>query len=156
MKIQVRLIRPKCFRELIPYIVDKFNVRKYIGLVINNCYEQRYHCINTAYYDVLKHSKIIITANPPDWEGDYRLWEALLTGNLVLCDDMVLPKMLKFPLIHQRHLIFYKTLDELEMYLNYYLVHDGEREKIGKEGREYVICHHTFDHCLNEILNHLR
>ena len=39
-----------------------------------------------TYLSHLADSKIIVTCNPWSWEGDFRLWEALLSGALVMVD----------------------------------------------------------------------
>ena len=36
-------------------------------------------------------SKIVVTCNPTGWEGDYRTWEALTSGALILVDKMITP-----------------------------------------------------------------
>lgn len=142
-------------RGIIPYIVNNYNGPKYIGISENNNYNQRYFYVNENYYNVLKTSKIIVTANPPNWEGDFRLWEALLVGNLVLCDKMVIPHILKFPLINKKHIIFYDNPNEIIDLIHYYITHEDERNKIGKEGREYVLKYHTFANRLDEILENI-
>ncbi len=145
-------------RNVIPRIIEKYNGPKHIGLVksnINN-YNNRYSCINENYYKVLKTSKIIVTANPPCWEGDFRLWEALLVGNLVMCDKMFVPHILKYPLINKTHLIFYENPEELLELINYYINNEDERNKIGSEGREYVLKYHKFSNRVNEVIESLK
>lgn len=44
--------------------------------------------MSDAYFETMRKSKIVVTCNPDDWEGDYRLFEALTTGSLVFCDEM--------------------------------------------------------------------
>lgn len=100
----------------------------------------------------VKTSKIIVTANPPDWEGDFRLWEALLMGNLVLCDEMVIPHIMKHPLVHKTHLVFYKNACELLEYINYYIENEAERDKIGQTGREYSLKYHKFSDRIEEVI----
>ena len=87
--------------------INKYEGPKYVGTVEMKNYRQRYGLVNEEYYKVLKHSKIIVTANPAKWEGDFRLWEALLTGNLVLCDVMYMNEMMKYPLVDKKHIVFY-------------------------------------------------
>jgi hypothetical protein len=139
-------------RGILPHIVNNYHGSKYVGLAENSNYNDRYHSINENYYNKLKTSKIIVTGNPPNWEGDFRLWEALLVGNLVLCDKMVLPHILKYPLIHKKHIVFYDHPSEVIELINYYIEHEDERNQIGKEGRDYVLKYHTFDNRLDEIL----
>jgi hypothetical protein len=142
-------------RDIVPHIIDNYPGPKYVGLAVNDNYDNRYFSVNINYYYVLKNSKIIVTANPPDWEGDFRLWEALLVGNLVMCDKMVLPHILKYPLIDKKHIVFYDNPNELYNLINYYIFNERERNEIGVEGRKYVLENHTFSNRLDEILEEL-
>ena len=142
-------------RGILPNIVNQYNGPKHVGLVDNHNHKNRYTQINENYYKTMKTSKIIVTANPATFEGDTRLWQALMTGNLVLCDKMVLPHILKYPLIHKKHIVFYDNPSEVINLIHYYIQHEDERNKIGKEGRDYVLKYHTFDNRLDEILEHI-
>jgi spore maturation protein CgeB len=142
-------------RGKIPYIVEQYTGSKYIGLAATSNYGNRYFSVNENYYGILKKSKIIVTANPPNWEGDFRLWEALLVGNLVMCDKMVLPHILKYPLINKKHIVFYDNPNELLQLINYYILNENERNEIGNEGRKYCLENHTFSNRLDEILEEL-
>ena len=42
--------------------------------------------LSSGYLKLLSESQIIVTSNPPAWEGDHRLWEALASGALVVVD----------------------------------------------------------------------
>ena len=137
-------------RGIIPTVVNKYTGSKFVGRV--DC-PKRYGTVNTKYFDILKTSKIIVTANPSNWEGDFRLWEALLMGNLVLCDEMVIPHIMKHPLIHKTHLVFYKNNDELLELINYYIKNEEERDRIGKEGREYCLKYHKFSDRVEEVIS---
>ena len=140
-------------RSTIPYIVNNYNGPKFIGRA--DC-PDRYHVVNTKYFEILKTSKIIVTANPPNWEGDFRLWEALLMGNLVVCDKMVVPSIMTHPLIDKQHLVYYNNMEELKQLIEYYMNNDEERIKIGKEGREYCLKYHKFSDRVIEVLNILK
>ena len=137
-------------RRLIKQFVNQYYGPKFIGRV--DC-PNRYGVVNIKYFEILRHSKIIVTANPTNWEGDFRLWEALLMGNLVLCDQMVIPHIMKHPLIDRKHLVFYKNGDELMHLINYYIHHEDERNSIGKEGREYCLKYHKFSDRVQEVLD---
>ena len=136
-------------RSVIPYIVNLYTGNKFVGRV--DC-PTRYGTVNIKYFDILKTSKIIVTANPPNWEGDFRLWEALLMGNLVLCDEMVIPHIMKYPLLHKTHLVFYKNIHELLEFINYYTQNEEERDRIGKEGRDYCLKYHKFSNRVEEVI----
>lgn len=143
-------------RLSIQSVINNYN-NKYIGRAVmkhNSICE--YTNVNTEYFEILKTSKIIVTANPTYWEGDFRLWEALLMGNLVLCDKMVVPHIIPNPIINKKHLVFYNDLDELKQLIDYYLENEVERSKIGKEGREYCLKYHKFSDRVDEVINHLK
>eukprot|EP00985_Skeletonema_marinoi_P006850 scaffold2996_cov122-Skeletonema_marinoi.AAC.1 len=67
-----------------------------------------------TYLSHLADSKIIVTCNPWNWEGDFRLWEALLSGALVMVDKMAIPHWMPHPFVHKKHLIFYDTTNQSE------------------------------------------
>lgn len=148
------LYPPTAMRHTAPSIVESYNGPKHIGMDDSYNPGKRYDVVNESYYKILKTSKIIVTANPPDWEGDFRLWEALLVGNLVLCDRMVIPHLMKHPLINKTHLIFYDANDLLPI-INYYIENEDLRNKIGQCGREYALKYHTFSNRLDEIMDNL-
>jgi hypothetical protein len=51
--------------------------------------------VSTKYFDKMTHSQIVVTVNPGNWEGDFRLWESMCTGALVFVD----PIMVRFELL---------------------------------------------------------
>ena len=142
-------------RHIAASMVDLYNGAKYVGLAESYTHINRYDVVNKSYYNILKTSKIIVTANPPDWEGDFRLWEALLVGNLVLCDRMLIPHTMKHPLISGTHLIFYDDIYDILNIIDEYINNEPLRAKIGACGRDYVLKYHTFSNRLDEILEHL-
>jgi len=105
---------------------------------------------NKIYYYHLKRTKILLTANPDNWEGDSRLWEGLANGCLVMVDRMQTPII--NPLIHERHLIYYDNLNDLEAKINYYLQHDNECQKISNQGHRFAMEHHRSINRIGEIL----
>lgn len=139
-------------REKIPHIVNEYEGKKHIGLVTGDRFSRRYMDVITEYYDIMKKSRIIVTANPPNWEGDFRLWEAMLTGNLVMCDRMVGMDLLEYPLIHKKHIIFYNNMDDLRNLIKYYTINEKESREIGREGREYVLKHHLFSNRADYVI----
>ncbi len=113
--------------------------------------------INEQYKRCLFASKIILHANPDPWEGDARTWEAVSSGALVFIDRMCQP--ISHPLVDGEHVIFYDPTDEgmeaLEEKIFYYLSHDEERERIGRQGREFALSHHRSIHRVNAIIDEL-
>ena len=111
--------------------------------------------IQEKYYEKMFNSKIIVTCNPCKWEGDYRTWEALSSGSLVIVDKMITP--IKNPLINEKHVIFYDrdNLEELKTKILFYLKNEKLREKIAKDGNEYALKFHKPSDRIDEILNYL-
>jgi hypothetical protein len=113
--------------------------------------------LNEQYKACLFDSKIILHANPDDWEGDCRTWEALCSGALVFIDRMCQP--IENPLVDGEHCIFYDLTvegqEELERKILYYLQHDDERERIGQQGREFVLARHRSIDRVNRIIDEL-
>ena len=112
--------------------------------------------IQENYYQQMKTSKIVVTCNPDNWEGDYRLFEALSCGCLVFCDQ--LHANIPNPLIHKRHLIYYNR-DDLDSLLNdisYYLENSQERQKIAQDGYLFAKKYHGNSHRIDEILKIIR
>jgi len=70
----------------------------------------------------LANTKIIITCNPNGSEGDFRLWEALLSGALIFVDKMTTLDWLPHPFVHKKHLIFHDSTNQTEFdeLLGYY------------------------------------
>lgn len=91
-----------------------------------------------------ENSKIIVTCNPWKWEGDFRLWEALMAGALVMVDNMAVPGFMPHPFKHREHLVFYDSNNqtEFEELLDYYVKHEDEARQIGEAGYRYVLDHH--------------
>ena len=77
-------------------------------------------------------------------------------GNLVLCDKMLLPSKMKYPLENKKHLVYYSNPEELEYLINYYMNNETERNKIGKEGRDYCLKYHKFSDRVVEVLSNIQ
>lgn len=46
------------------------------------------HQNSAPYLEVMKRARIVVTANPGHWEGDFRLWEAVASKALIFVDYM--------------------------------------------------------------------
>ena len=101
--------------------------------------------ISERYAELLSKSAVIVTANPPNWEGDHRTWEALASGALVFVDRTT-PTAHAGGLIDGVNCVLYDAGKGGEEYLlaklRYYLGRGeiGLREAydIGRRGREAV------------------
>lgn len=78
-----------------------------------------------------------------------RVFEVMGTGSFLLTNWV--------PTIEEvfedgKHLVLYRSLDEMVDKAKYYLAHDDEREKIAQAGYEEVMAKHTIQHRVNVIL----
>ena len=108
-----------------------------------------------TYLELLHKAQIIITCNPGTWEGDFRLWESMLSGALVLVDATESMALLPFPLQDKQHYVVYNSSDraDFEDKLEYYLAHPAEAGRIAKAGWDFVLAHHLPEHRVDYILN---
>eukprot|EP00562_Extubocellulus_spinifer_P011402 CAMPEP_0178546280 /NCGR_PEP_ID=MMETSP0697-20121206/4073_1 /TAXON_ID=265572 /ORGANISM="Extubocellulus spinifer, Strain CCMP396" /LENGTH=539 /DNA_ID=CAMNT_0020178867 /DNA_START=101 /DNA_END=1717 /DNA_ORIENTATION=- len=86
--------------------------------------------------------KIIVVAQKDNYEGHYRLMDALLSGALVLTDPMSrLPLFLE----DRVSVVVYRSPAELRRLLQYYLQRQNEKARIeiGRRGRSIALRHHS-------------
>jgi hypothetical protein len=107
------------------------------------------------YFDKMTRARIVVTCNPDRWEGDYRLFEALSSGSLVLSDTMSTP--VENPFIDWEHLIYYdkNNLDGLGKIIRELLIHDDLRQFIANNGYEHAMRFHKASDRIDEILARL-
>jgi len=53
---------------------------------------------------------------------------------------------------NRKHLVWFQSIPEALELIDYYLIHDDEREKIALAGQKEVLAHHTWDHRIQELL----
>ena len=104
------------------------------------------------YFETMTRAKIVVTCNPGRWEGDYRLFEALSSGCLVLSDKMLTP--VENPLVDGEHLIYYDrdNLDSLGEALTVMLEDDSARNHMADNGYAHAMSLHTPSARIDEIL----
>lgn len=87
---------------------------------------------------------MIVTANPDQWDGDMRTWEALASGALVLVDASHTPFPPGLALVHGGHVVFYDNRDRASLLglLRHYLDHPEEAAAIAKRGQAFALQHH--------------
>jgi glycosyltransferase involved in cell wall biosynthesis len=106
------------------------------------------------YFELMQRCKIVVTCNPDRWEGDYRLFEALCSGALVIVDNMLTPLANSFK--HRSHLVYYdrEDISVLGNLIREFLSDSKERERIAKNGHSYTLEKHTASSRIDEILDH--
>lgn len=94
-------------------------------------------------------SKIVFNISIKD-DINMRVFEALSTGSFLLTNWLpTLGELFE----DGKHLVTYKTLDEMVEKAHYYLEHEEEREKIAQSGYEEFISKHTYKHRVEQILS---
>lgn len=95
------------------------------------------------YCKLMATTKIVVTATPDGWEGDYRLMEAMSSGALVLHNRMILPPP---GLVDGKHWIVYNDHVDMLEKVYYYMAHQDKAKAIGEAGMNYVMNHHRPHH----------
>lgn len=93
-------------------------------------------------------SRIVFNISMLD-DVNMRTFEAMGTGSFLLTNWI--------PTIEElfedgKHLVLYRSLDEMVDKARYYLTHDSERERIAAAGYEEVMAKHTIQHRVNRML----
>jgi hypothetical protein len=95
------------------------------------------------YCRLMATTKIIVTATPDGWEGDYRLMEAMSSGALVLHNRMILPPN---GLVDGEHWVIYDDHVDMLEKVYYYMQYSEEAKRIGLNGKRYVMQNHLPEH----------
>ncbi len=93
-------------------------------------------------------SRVVFNISIKD-DINMRVFETLSTGSFLVTNWLpTLGDLFE----DGKHLVTYKTLDEMVDKVKYYLDHDDEREKIAKNGYEEFISKHTYKHRVERVL----
>lgn len=97
-------------------------------------------------------AEVVVTANPANWEGDFRLWEALASGALVFVDEISTP--MPFALVSGKNVVYYSTQNKSDFLskLNMYLSSKDDRERIAHNGYMHVLRYHRTVNFVDYIL----
>ncbi len=106
--------------------------------------------VNYDYLEKMLRCKIIVTCNPSLWEGDYRLYEALISGALVFVDSMKCIDGFK----DNENICFYdlNNLDELENKLMYYLHNNNALTQAMNNSLKNTYSNHLTKNLIDRIL----
>lgn len=93
-------------------------------------------------------SKVCFNISMTD-DINMRTFEVMASGSFLLTNWIPTIEEL---FVDGKHLVLYKTFDEMVDKIKYYLRHDDERERIAQAGYEEVMARHTIQHRVNRIL----
>ena len=98
--------------------------------------------VSKKYFDLMHNAQIIVTVNPSEWEGDFRLWESMATGALVFVDPVFAPH--PYPLVDGEHLILFSSTNKTDLWqkLDYYRKNPDQARRIAVNGYLQAMKHH--------------
>ena len=108
--------------------------------------------VSKAYFDQMYSSKIVVTVNPANWEGDFRLWEALASGALVFCDPLFVPHA--HPLEDGVHVVYFDNSNKTSLFdrLDYYRANPLEAERVRIAGYLHAMKFHRTVNLVDYVL----
>jgi hypothetical protein len=101
------------------------------------------------YAQIMSNSKIIATACPCNYEGDFRLMEAMTSGALVMHNYMLRPPQ---GLENGKHWIVYDNAQDLAEKICFYNRYPEKAKQIADAGKDLVIKNHRSHHRVEEWL----
>ncbi len=108
--------------------------------------------ISNQYFQQMYNSRIIVTVNPANWEGDFRLWEAMGSGALIFVDPIFVPH--QFPLQDGEHVIYFSNHNKTDLFakLDFYRSHPEHARQIANNGYLFAMKHHRTVNLVDYIL----
>ena len=108
--------------------------------------------VSKSYFTQMYNSSIIVTVNPANWEGDFRLWESFATGALVMVDPLFVPH--SYPLIDGVHVVYYSNKNKTDLFtkLDYYRQNPEEARAIAIEGYLHTMKYHRTVNLVDYVL----
>jgi len=82
-----------------------------------------------------------------------RMFEVLAAGTLLVTNALEGDDLAQLGLEGRRHLVLYRSPQELFPLIDYYLAHEEERRTIARAGAEIVRDRHTYVHRLEQLLS---
>jgi hypothetical protein len=140
---------------LVAYVLSYSNVASYFNAIYSQINSDSRTTVSKKYFDLMHNAQIIITVNPSDWEGDFRLWESMATGALVFVDPIFAPH--PYPLVHGEHVIMFSNSNQTDLWtkLDYYRAHPGEARRIAVNGYLQAMKYHRTVNMLDYVLRSL-
>lgn len=97
-------------------------------------------------------SKIIVTVNPANWEGDFRLWESMATGALIFVDPIFVPH--SYPLLDGVHAVYFSNDNKTDLFskLDHYRAHPEQARAIAQAGYLHAMKYHRTVNLVDYVL----
>ena len=123
--------------KVLAYLTEYVHGRNGRDVFLGQVDDTTRHSLSAPYFTLLSQSKIVVTVNPPSWEGDHRLFEALASGALVFVDKESRHLLSHLGLQDRVDVVFYSIKDgeQLKQLLSYYEENESEAQAIAERGR---------------------
>jgi hypothetical protein len=124
-------------------------VKNYVSGQINTATRTT---VSVQYFQQMFNSQIIVTVNPANWEGDFRLWEAMCTGALIFVDPVFVPH--PYPLVDGVHVVYFSNTNKTDLFmkLDYYRSHPVQARKIALNGYLHAMKYHRTVNLIDYVL----
>ena len=108
--------------------------------------------VSKSYFAQMYNAQIIVTVNPANWEGDFRLWESFATGALIFVDPIFVPH--GYPLEDGIHAVFYNNHNRTELFekLDYYRKNTETARRIAINGYLHAMKYHRTVNMIDYVL----
>ena len=108
--------------------------------------------VSKSYFAQMYNAQIIVTVNPANWEGDFRLWESFATGALIFVDPIFVPH--GYPLVNGVHAVFYDNNNQTDLVskLDYYRNNTEEARRIAVNGYLHAMKYHRTVNIIDYVL----
>ena len=105
--------------------------------------------VSHEYTQALLEFKVVVLAQRDRYEDHFRLFEAMTSGALIMSDQA-----LAFPwgIVDTDTIVVYKTIQEMQDKILYYLDHPEERLRIAWARRDLALNHHRRWHRYEDLL----
>ena len=134
--------------QIVADVGNSTDLNAFVGLAGNASSTGRRQA-QSSYIETMLDSKIVVVSQRDNWEDHYRLFEALVSGAMVMTDRMLsLPEGLE----NGTSIVEFGSADDLRFKLLYYTQHSKERLKIASRGREVSMKRHRSWHRMEEII----
>lgn len=127
---------------------DSSNLNVFVGLA-GSAHKEGRRGVQSVYIEAMLETKIIVVTQRDNWEDHYRLFEALISGAMVMTDRMLL---LPQGLDNGTSVIEFDSADDLRSKIMYFTSHQEERLAIARKGREVSMNQHRSWHRIEEVI----
>jgi Glycosyl transferases group 1 len=140
-------------RQRVQEWVAEYGVDRKVKNVISAQIDKKSRTVlSRDYFIQMYNASIIVTVNPANWEGDFRLWESFATGALVMVDPLFVPH--SYPLIDGVHVVYYSNQNKSDLFykLDYYRENPEEARAIAIEGYLHTMKYHRTVNLVDYVL----